>query len=96
MAFKLAKIEKYKHLLFAVIVENTFTGIPDMAKHLFTWLKRLPKWCYKNRVRSNYFIYLVVLILYRSRLDLPRFSLKHNLKFFTVALVTHFYFITVF
>jgi hypothetical protein len=38
--------------LYAVIVENTFTSIPDMAKRLFqvVVLDYVPNWCYKNVV----------------------------------------------
>ena len=40
--------------LHAVIVENTFTSIPDMAKRLFQVfvLDYVPNWCYKNVVRQ--------------------------------------------
>lgn len=37
----------------AVVLENTFTSIPDMAKVLFSsvrLLARLPHWCHKNKV----------------------------------------------
>ena len=37
----------------AVVLENTFTSIPDMAKVLFSGVKflaRLPHWCHKNKV----------------------------------------------
>lgn len=37
----------------AVILENTFTSIPDMAKVLFSnvkFLAKLPEWCHKNKV----------------------------------------------
>jgi hypothetical protein len=38
--------------LHSVIVENTFTSIPDMAKRLFQVfvLDYVPNWCYKNVV----------------------------------------------
>lgn len=38
--------------LHAVIVENTFTSIADMAKRLFQvfLLDYIPVWCYKNVV----------------------------------------------
>jgi len=52
VTFKVAAIEKYMHLLFAIMVENTFLSIPEMAKHLFYWLKSLPTWCYKNKYLS--------------------------------------------
>lgn len=37
----------------AVVLENTFTSIPDMAKVLFSGVRvlaRLPHWCHKNKV----------------------------------------------
>ena len=37
----------------AMVLENTFTSIPDMAKVLFSNVKllaRLPQWCHKNKV----------------------------------------------
>lgn len=36
-----------------VVLENTFTSIPDMATVLFssiTFLAHLPYWCHKNKV----------------------------------------------
>lgn len=36
--------------IFALIVENTFTSIPDMACHMFSWIKRLPTVFYRNQV----------------------------------------------
>ncbi|XP_047479358.1 protein ABHD13-like [Penaeus chinensis] len=41
----------------AVILENTFTSIPDMAKVLFSnvkFLAKLPEWCHKNKYLSKY------------------------------------------
>lgn len=41
----------------AVVLENTFTSIPDMAKVLFSgvrFLARLPHWCHKNKYLSKY------------------------------------------
>jgi hypothetical protein len=42
--------------LYAVIVENTFTSIADMAKRLFKVfvLDYVPIWCYKNVVGLKY------------------------------------------
>lgn len=40
----------------AVVLENTFTSIPDMAKVLFSgvrFLARLPHWCHKNKVSDG-------------------------------------------
>lgn len=44
VTFALAAYKRYSNILFAIIVENTFTCIPDMAKHLFTYVTRLPIW----------------------------------------------------
>ncbi|XP_063601210.1 protein ABHD13-like [Penaeus indicus] len=41
----------------AMILENTFTSIPDMAKVLFSnvkFLAKLPEWCHKNKYLSKY------------------------------------------
>ena len=50
VAFNVAALEQYTSFLFAVIVENTFTSIPEISKYLFKYLKGLPEWCYKNKV----------------------------------------------
>lgn len=50
VAFNVASLEKYVDLLFAVIVENTFTSIPEISRHLFKYLTFVPTWCYKNKV----------------------------------------------
>ena len=41
--------------VYCVIVENTFTSIPDMAKRLFqvAVLDYVPNWCYKNLVNKS-------------------------------------------
>ena len=36
--------------IFALIVENTFTGIPDMAHTMFAGARYIPLICFKNRV----------------------------------------------
>ena len=51
VSFAVASSDKYMDILFAIIVENTFTSIPEMSKHMFKWLKTLPGWCYKNKVK---------------------------------------------
>ncbi|XP_064122693.1 uncharacterized protein LOC135226942 [Macrobrachium nipponense] len=41
----------------AMVLENTFTSIPDMAKVLFSNVKvlaKLPQWCHKNKYLSKY------------------------------------------
>ena len=50
VAFNVAALDQYTDFLFAVIVENTFTSIPEISKYLFKYLRGLPEWCYKNKV----------------------------------------------
>lgn len=50
VAFNVSFLDQYTDFLFAVIVENTFTSIPEISKYLFKYLKGLPEWCYKNKV----------------------------------------------
>lgn len=40
--------------IMLLVVENTFTTIPDIAKILFSWriIHYLPTWCYKNQFKS--------------------------------------------
>lgn len=71
VAFNVASLEKYVDLLFAVIVENTFTSIPEISKHLFKYLTFVPTWCYKNKVCIKY-IYTWLLI------HLLKFSCTHT------------------
>jgi len=52
VAFNVASLDQYTDFLFAVIVENTFTSIPEIAKYLFKYLRGLPEWCYKNKFPS--------------------------------------------
>jgi len=55
--------------LYAVIVENTFTSIPDMAKRLFqvAVIDYVPNWCYKNVYPSlSKMRYIKVPILFLS------------------------------
>ncbi len=50
VALALASHEDFSNSIFALIVENTFTSIPDMAKHLFSWIRKLPRVFYRNQV----------------------------------------------
>ena len=45
----------YAARIAAVIVENTFTSIANMARGMFDFrvLRYLPEWCYKNKVRER-------------------------------------------
>jgi abhydrolase domain-containing protein 13 len=35
------------------VVENTFTSIPQMGRHLINYVKYIPLICHKNRVRNS-------------------------------------------
>jgi abhydrolase domain-containing protein 13 len=51
VAIDLAADAVYGSQIFAIIVENTFTSIPDMAVELVSpSVKYLPRICYKNKV----------------------------------------------
>lgn len=45
----------YENKIWCLIVENTFTSIPDMANVLIGWriLKKLPLFCYKSKYMSK-------------------------------------------
>ena len=52
VALRLCSESSYAARLAAVIVENTFTSIPNMIQSMFRLriLHYLPDWCYKNQV----------------------------------------------
>lgn len=53
VAIDLAADPEYNQRIMCVILENTFTGIPEMAAELIhPGLKYLPLFCYKNKVRD--------------------------------------------
>ncbi|XP_072931137.1 protein ABHD13 [Epargyreus clarus] len=54
IAIDLASRLNYRNRVWAVVVENTFTSIPDMAKIILRWkcLKWLPMFCHKNKYMS--------------------------------------------
>ncbi|XP_064488844.1 protein ABHD13-like isoform X2 [Ornithodoros turicata] len=54
VALDLASRPEHGSRLFGVVVENTFTSIPDMARALLRWkvLQWLPEFCYKNQFQS--------------------------------------------
>lgn len=55
VAIDLAVDSEYSQKIMCLIVENTFTGIPEMAVELLhDWLKYLPICCYKNKVMMGY------------------------------------------
>ena len=55
VAIDLAARCDFRDRIRALIVENTFTSVPQLAKHLFPIraVSYLPKWCYKSRVCVN-------------------------------------------
>ncbi|OWR42000.1 protein ABHD13 [Danaus plexippus] len=62
VAIDLASRIEYKNKVWALIVENTFTSIPDMARIILKWkcLKWLPMFCHKNKFMSLHKISEVV------------------------------------
>ncbi|KAI1305345.1 Protein ABHD13 [Halotydeus destructor] len=54
VAVELAKNIRYKDHVAAVIIENTFTSIPDIARILFDCklVRMLPNWFHKNQFNS--------------------------------------------
>ncbi len=52
VAIHIASQANYSGRLAGVIVENTFTSLPDIGRHLFSFriIKYLPMWCHKNKV----------------------------------------------
>lgn len=57
VAIDLAVREEYRNKIWCVIVENTFTSIPAMAKVILAWriLKYFPLFFYKNKVNNDFF-----------------------------------------
>ncbi|XP_066260372.1 protein ABHD13 isoform X1 [Euwallacea similis] len=55
VAIDLAIKENYTNKIWCLLLENTFTSIPDMAKVLLGWriLHYLPLFCYKNKYLSK-------------------------------------------
>ncbi|XP_065063388.1 protein ABHD13-like [Rhopilema esculentum] len=52
VAIDLATNQDYSEHIFALIIENTFTSIPDIACHMFPWIQKLPIVCYRNQFLS--------------------------------------------
>jgi len=55
VALDLATRSQNKEKIAAVLLENTFTSIPDIARLLFPFriIKWLPVWFYKNQFKSG-------------------------------------------
>jgi abhydrolase domain-containing protein 13 len=57
VAIDVAADAVYGSKVLAIIVENTFTSIPDMAVELVSpSVKYLPRICYKNKVLSTQYL----------------------------------------
>jgi len=86
VAVAVAAQKKYMDVLFAMLLENTFTSIPETARHLFSWLKRLPTWCYKNTFPSVDVIKSVsVPTLFLSGLADTLVPPRHMMKLYNVS-----------
>ena len=48
--------------ILALIVENTFTGIPYMAQLMMPGASSFPNFCFKNKVH-NYYNYIIIIII---------------------------------
>lgn len=61
IAIDLASREEYSSKIWCLVVENTFTSIPDMARVIFGWklFHLLPLACYKNKV-SNLYVFIQI------------------------------------
>lgn len=55
MAIDLAMNKTNQGKIACLIVENSFTSIPDMAKQIVPWkgLRYLPLWFHKNKVYTR-------------------------------------------
>ena len=56
VAIQLAASPLYSNKIHSLLVENTFTTLPDIARFIFADLKivsYLPEWCFKNHVRQS-------------------------------------------
>lgn len=54
VAIDLASRLEYRNRIWALVVENTFTSIPEMAHIILKWkcLLWLPQFCHKNKVAT--------------------------------------------
>lgn len=61
VATHLASQPYYARSIFALILENTFTSLPDIGKNIFNLkiIQYLPKWAFKNKVRWEYGVHYV-------------------------------------
>lgn len=53
VAIQLVHKHQDNHRIHAIIIENTFTSLPHIAKHIFDFppVHFLPRICFKNQVR---------------------------------------------
>lgn len=66
IAIDLCIKEEYATKIWCLVVENTFTSIPDMAKVLLRWrlLQYIPLSFYKNKVNYEILINKLLIVLY--------------------------------
>ena len=52
VAIQLASVPYYAVKIHGLVIENTFTTLPEIGKSLFDFkiLSMLPEWCFKNKV----------------------------------------------
>ena len=50
VAIHTASLPHYANKLSAVIVENTFSSLPDIGRVIFEVFSFVPDWCFKNKV----------------------------------------------
>lgn len=65
VAIDIASSQEYKNKILALIIENTFTSIPDMAQLILRWrlLHWLPNFIHKNKVSFSFnFIYVFIYV----------------------------------
>lgn len=56
VAIHLASQSYYARFIAGVIVENTFTSLPDIGRNIFNiaLIKYIPDFCFKSKVRHLY------------------------------------------
>ena len=73
VAIGIAANPDYMDNILAVIVENTFTSIPAIARHMFSWINKLPLVCYRNRVSFLPYLFNAITVLVLNYINRPCF-----------------------
>lgn len=70
VSIHLAAQPYYSHHLAGLILENTFTSLPDIGRKIFDFkiLDLLPEWCFKNKVSASIenILYYNTIVLYTT------------------------------